>query len=45
MVEIIAHNPLWKKDFMAEREAIRSAMGESLITLHHIGSTAIPGIH
>lgn len=45
MVEIAAHNPLWEKDFMAERKAIRSAMGESLIALHHIGSTAIPGIH
>ncbi|MDM7956866.1 GrpB family protein [Blastomonas sp.] len=45
MVEIVAHNPLWTDDSRAERKAIRSAMGPHLITLHHIGSTSIPGIH
>jgi GrpB-like predicted nucleotidyltransferase (UPF0157 family) len=45
MVEVLPHNPLWEKDFADERGAILGAIGSELIALHHIGSTAIAGIH
>lgn len=35
----------WKSDFAAEAAKIRDALGPALDALHHIGSTAIPGIH
>lgn len=45
MVEIVAFNPLWKQQFLAEREVVCSAFGAGLVSLHHIGSTAIEGAH
>jgi GrpB-like predicted nucleotidyltransferase (UPF0157 family) len=45
MVEITPHNPLWKKDFIVEADTVTPAIGAGLIALHHIGSTAIPGIY
>ncbi len=44
-VEVVPHNPRWKNDFEMESERIAIALGENLITLHHIGSTAISTIH
>lgn len=43
MVEVHPYNALWEVDFMAESIAIGSAIGASLIALHHIGSTAVVG--
>ncbi len=34
----------WHRDFQRESEAIENAIGESVIGIHHIGSTAIPGL-
>lgn len=45
MVEIVAHNPLWNKKFADEAAFIRQVIGAGLVALHHIGSTAIKGIH
>ncbi|HTV42015.1 MAG TPA: GrpB family protein [Candidatus Sulfotelmatobacter sp.] len=39
------HRDSWKHDFEIEAAKIRSALGPALIVLHHIGSTAIPGIY
>ncbi|GGB57477.1 GrpB family protein [Blastomonas aquatica] len=44
MIEIVAHNTLWKQDFAAEANAVASALDLRLTTVHHIGSTAIAGI-
>jgi GrpB-like predicted nucleotidyltransferase (UPF0157 family) len=44
-VEVVPHDPAWREDFEAESQQIASAMGENIITIHHIGSTAIPGIY
>lgn len=43
-VELTPHDPAWAEQ--AEREAARllQAFGPALKTVHHIGSTAIPGI-
>lgn len=40
---VVHHDPTWVSDFAAEARALRFVLGEA-ITLHHIGSTAIPGI-
>ncbi|QBY02796.1 GrpB family protein [Rhodophyticola sp. CCM32] len=41
---LLPHDPAWKPAFDREAKAIRLALGEGAIILHHIGSTAIPGI-
>jgi GrpB-like predicted nucleotidyltransferase (UPF0157 family) len=43
-VELVPHDPAWTT--AAEREAARLAavLGDHLIVVHHVGSTAIPGI-
>ena len=39
------HRASWKEDFEREAVLIRKALGPALRDIHHIGSTAIPGIH
>lgn len=38
------YHPRWKLAFEAEAPVLEACFGESLVALHHIGSTAIPGI-
>ncbi|MEI4487717.1 GrpB family protein [Frigidibacter sp. MR17.14] len=40
-VEVVAHDPRWAEAFAAEARAIAPAVGG---VLHHIGSTAVPGL-
>jgi len=39
------HNPNWTRQFAQEAAVIMSAVGSTAIDVHHIGSTAIPGIY
>ncbi|HVW01221.1 MAG TPA: GrpB family protein [Planctomycetaceae bacterium] len=43
-VELVPHDPQWAA--VARRESARliDALGDALVTVHHVGSTAIPGI-
>jgi len=41
---VVPHDPEWAAAFAAEAWALTGAMGETCTALHHIGSTAIPGI-
>lgn len=43
-VRVVPHDPNWPAEFTAEAERIRLALGVVAATIHHIGSTAIPGI-
>jgi len=43
-VRVVAHNPAWKREFEAEAKHIANALEDIFISIHHIGSTAIPGI-
>lgn len=43
-IEIIPYDLSWVKIFETEREAIQSALGENYLVIHHIGSTAVPGL-
>ncbi len=43
-VVIEPYTARWIKEFEGESEKLRSAFGEALIEVHHIGSTAVPGL-
>jgi GrpB-like predicted nucleotidyltransferase (UPF0157 family) len=43
-VELVPHDPAWAAAAEAEGEALKAALGPCLRRVHHIGSTAIPGI-
>lgn len=43
-VEVVAHSAEWREMFEAEAAAIRAALGGEARGIHHIGSTAIPGV-
>lgn len=44
-VVMVPHNPNWTRQFEQESQAIRGAIADNLVSIHHIGSTAIPAIH
>ena len=44
-VEVVPHNPQWRDSFEAEAKHVAAALGEIVIAIHHIGSTAIPNIY
>lgn len=41
---IIPHDPRWKEAYEAEARVWRDALGDTLVAIHHMGSTAVPGI-
>lgn len=43
-VELVPHSPHWAEMAASEARALKSALGDVLIVVHHIGSTSIPGI-
>ena len=43
-IQVVAHDPAWRSEFEAEEKRIARALGDIVVRLHHIGSTAIPGI-
>lgn len=43
-VLLAPHDPAWAEMAAAEGARLTGVLGENLITAHHIGSTAIPGI-
>jgi GrpB-like predicted nucleotidyltransferase (UPF0157 family) len=44
-VEVVPPNLAWREEFSAESKRIALVMGENIVTIHHIGSTTIPGIY
>jgi GrpB-like predicted nucleotidyltransferase (UPF0157 family) len=43
-VIVVPPDPSWPAAFEAAAAEVRAALGENLVQVHHIGSTAIPGI-
>jgi len=41
---VVPYDPNWAAEFAAEAERIRSVLNSVDLAIHHIGSTAIPGI-
>src|SRR5919198_672780 len=44
-VEVVPHSPQWRDAFETEAEHVAAALGENVVAVHHIGSTAIPNIY
>lgn len=43
-VRLAAYTPTWTAAYAAERDRILSVLGERLVGIEHVGSTAVPGI-
>ena len=43
-IKVVPHDPNWSKLFKAEADELAAIFGQEVIAIHHIGSTAIPGI-
>ena len=43
-IVVVAHDPAWRTEFEEEAKHISRVLGDRVSRLHHIGSTAIPGI-
>ncbi len=45
-IYMVPHDPHWRQEFENEANRITDALGSSVVvTVHHIGSTAIPNIY
>ena len=44
-VEVVPHDPAWQHAFEKESGEIRGVLADNLLSIHHIGSTAIAGIY
>ena len=44
-VEVVPHNSQWRAASEAEAKHVAAALGENVVAIHHIGSTAIPNIY
>jgi len=38
------YSPEWPHEFEREAERLRALLGEEIVTIHHIGSTSVPGL-
>src|SRR3990167_219765 len=43
-IEVVLYSPEWPEMFASEAELIKQALGNNCITIHHIGSTSVPGL-
>lgn len=43
-IEVVPYDPAWEDKYVAEAKLISDLLQSELIAIHHIGSTAIPGI-
>jgi GrpB-like predicted nucleotidyltransferase (UPF0157 family) len=43
-VELWPHDPAWAEDAQREAARLTAAVGDLIISVHHIGSTAVPNI-
>jgi GrpB-like predicted nucleotidyltransferase (UPF0157 family) len=44
-VTLVQHDPSWASQAYREGERLKAAIGDAILAVHHIGSTAIPGIY
>ena len=44
-VEIVPPDPAWQEEFQKESRQLACVMGGNIVAIHHVGSTAIPGIY
>jgi GrpB-like predicted nucleotidyltransferase (UPF0157 family) len=44
IIEVVDYNPLWITAFEKEAAVLNAVFGERVVEVHHIGSTAVPGL-
>jgi GrpB-like predicted nucleotidyltransferase (UPF0157 family) len=44
-VKVVAHDPAWSAQAEQEAKRLQNGLGDIIVAIHHIGSTAIPGIY
>ncbi len=44
-IKIVAYDPSWPVAFEQEAARLAGIFNENLVAIHHIGSTAVPGLH
>lgn len=44
MIQVVPYNEEWPQQFQQEARAIQQVLGNNCLTVHHIGSTAVPGL-
>ena len=44
-ITMVPHDPNWRQEFENEARQITKALGDNVVTVHHMGSTAIPNIY
>jgi GrpB-like predicted nucleotidyltransferase (UPF0157 family) len=45
VVVVVPYDPAWPGEFQRAAGEIVAAMGATLLGIHHIGSTSVPGLH
>ncbi|BDA61781.1 GrpB family protein [Shewanella xiamenensis] len=43
-IEIVAHDPDWLARFSVQKSLIKSALGDLVLSIDHVGSTAVEGL-
>jgi GrpB-like predicted nucleotidyltransferase (UPF0157 family) len=43
-IELVESDPGWKDAFRREAQRLEKALGPRIVRIHHVGSTAVPGI-
>ncbi len=43
-VRVVPHDPAWTEGSETEAAALRPALGDEALAVHHIGSTSVPGL-
>lgn len=43
-IELALYDPIWPQQFEDEARAIKAALGDNCIAVHHVGSTSVPGL-
>ena len=43
-IVIAEYDPTWPKTYEKEAALLKSALGKNLVSIHHIGSTSVPGL-
>lgn len=44
-VRVVPNDPRWSHEFERAAAELAAVLGANLVAIHHIGSTAVPGIH
>ncbi len=44
IIEVVEYDPQWPEEFLKESQAISAVLKDQIVHIHHIGSTAVPGL-